>query len=172
MCVEVLLLCLLARGRNGRVESEESAVRHEKLLCFLQTSRLKLSSLARSAYHSLIPSIVGAPYFQTHLTMDNLVPILGHLLPDEGEIFAVDDEVARPPALQAEMANSATTTSTYDFVFKFLLLGDPDTGKEEILAMLEDTGDDETAESYRSLDVAYKSTSILLFGKRVKLHIW
>ena len=66
---------------------------------------------------------------------------------------------------------SASLNQSYDFVFKFLLVGDSDVGKEEILEKLDDDGE-ENSENYRSLDVAYKSTSILLYGKRVSLHIW
>lgn len=62
--------------------------------------------------------------------------------------------------------------SSYDFVFKFLLVGDSDVGKEEILQKFKAVpGDLESAE-YRSFDVNYKSTSFLLDGKSVKLRIW
>lgn len=68
---------------------------------------------------------------------------------------------------------SNTTLNPYDYVLKFLIVGDNDVGKEEFLQNLEDDHDDsESSQEYRSLDVAYKSTSILLYGKRIKLHIW
>lgn len=67
---------------------------------------------------------------------------------------------------------TASEEASYDFVFKFLLVGDSDVGKEEILQKFKTVpGDLESAE-YRSLDVNYKSTSLLLDGKTVKLRIW
>jgi len=78
---------------------------------------------------------------------------------------ALDDDTNEPPTTAPALAKSN------DFVLKFLLVGDSDVGKEEILNSLEDD-DEESLETYRSLDVAYKSTNILLYGKRVKLRIW
>lgn len=70
------------------------------------------------------------------------------------------------------MYQPTSEEASYDFVFKFLLVGDSDVGKEEILQKFKDVpGDLESAE-YRSLDVNYKSTSLLLDGKSVKLRIW
>lgn len=66
---------------------------------------------------------------------------------------------------------ASTSNKDYEYILKFLLVGDSDVGKEEILNNLTDDVDEST-ENYRSLDVAYKSTSILLYGKRVKLHAW
>lgn len=61
---------------------------------------------------------------------------------------------------------------SYDNVFKFLLVGDSDVGKDELLQTLEAAPGDSESTQYRSLDVDYKSTSILLNGKSVKLRIW
>ncbi|CAO1384554.1 unnamed protein product [Diamesa serratosioi] len=50
----------------------------------------------------------------------------------------------------------------YDYLLKVLLVGDSDVGKQEILSNLDD-GSSETT---------YKTTIILLDGKRVKLQLW
>ncbi|KAG5684772.1 hypothetical protein PVAND_013985 [Polypedilum vanderplanki] len=50
----------------------------------------------------------------------------------------------------------------YDYLLKVLLLGDPDVGKSEILHLLD----------HEDSEATYKSTIILLDGKRVKLQIW
>ncbi|KYM96763.1 PREDICTED: ras-related protein Rab-40C isoform X1 [Cyphomyrmex costatus] len=56
----------------------------------------------------------------------------------------------------------------YDYLLKFLLVGDSDVGKQEILSGLEDGA----AESPFCSGSAYKTTTILLDGKRVKLQLW
>ncbi|KAJ8678894.1 hypothetical protein QAD02_014681 [Eretmocerus hayati] len=56
----------------------------------------------------------------------------------------------------------------YDYLLKFLLVGDSDVGKHEILAGLEDGA----FESPFCSGSAYKTTTILLDGKRVKLQLW
>ncbi|XP_033210540.1 ras-related protein Rab-40B isoform X2 [Belonocnema kinseyi] len=56
----------------------------------------------------------------------------------------------------------------YDYLLKFLLVGDSDVGKQEILSGL----DDGAAESPFCSGSAYKTTTILLDGKRVKLQLW
>uniref|UniRef100_A0A1Q3EYS6 Putative ras-related protein rab-40c n=2 Tax=Culex tarsalis TaxID=7177 RepID=A0A1Q3EYS6_CULTA len=57
----------------------------------------------------------------------------------------------------------------YDYLLKVLLVGDSDVGKQEILSGL----DDGSAESpFCSGSAAYKTTTILLDGKRVKLQVW
>ncbi|KFM76416.1 Ras-related protein Rab-40C, partial [Stegodyphus mimosarum] len=72
---------------------------------------------------------------------------------------------------------SRTTTSvsrnhpkSYDYLLKFLLVGDSDVGKQEILSGLED-GSQESP-FCGSSGVAYKTTTILLDGKRIKLQLW
>lgn len=58
---------------------------------------------------------------------------------------------------------------TYDYLLKFLLVGDSDVGKEELLSGM----DDGASESpYASGGIDYKTTIILLDGKRVKLQLW
>lgn len=58
----------------------------------------------------------------------------------------------------------------YDYLLKFLLVGDSDVGKEELLSGMEDGA---TESPYPSTDgIDYKTTTILLDGKRVKLQLW
>lgn len=77
----------------------------------------------------------------------------------------------------------------YDYLLKFLLVGDSDVGKQEILSDLDD-GSSESPfcghsgkcmytkwyySGYMCLFAfftAYKTTTILLDGKRVKLQLW
>ncbi|XP_036232706.2 ras-related protein Rab-40C isoform X1 [Bactrocera neohumeralis] len=59
-------------------------------------------------------------------------------------------------------------TKDYDYLLKVLLVGDSDVGKHEILSCLEDA----SSESPFCSGNAYKTTTILLEGKRVKLQIW
>lgn len=56
----------------------------------------------------------------------------------------------------------------YDYLLKFLLVGDSDVGKQEILSGL----DDAVSESLFTGGVVCKTTMILLDGKRVKLQLW
>ena len=57
---------------------------------------------------------------------------------------------------------------SYDKLLKFLLVGDSDVGKLEMLEGLHNGADD----SPYCVDTAHKSTVILLDGKRVKLQLW
>lgn len=66
------------------------------------------------------------------------------------------EDTSRPPQKQ------------YDYLLKFLLVGDSDVGKQEILSEL----DDGSSESPFCSGNAYKTTTILLDGKRVKLQLW
>ncbi|XP_017065096.1 ras-related protein Rab-40C isoform X2 [Drosophila eugracilis] len=61
-----------------------------------------------------------------------------------------------------------TMTKDYDYLLKVLLVGDSDVGKHEILSNLEDPS---TESPFCSVN-AYKTTTILLEGKRVKLQLW
>ena len=58
----------------------------------------------------------------------------------------------------------------YDYLLKVLLVGDSDVGKQEILAGLEDGTTDSPFCS--TSGAAYKTTTILIDGKRVKLQLW
>uniref|UniRef100_UPI00358F0CB3 ras-related protein Rab-40C-like n=1 Tax=Myxine glutinosa TaxID=7769 RepID=UPI00358F0CB3 len=60
---------------------------------------------------------------------------------------------------------------TYDYLLKFLLCGDSDVGKGEILASLGD-GQSEASEYNSGVGVDCKTTTILLDGRRVKLQLW
>ncbi|XP_074647955.1 ras-related protein Rab-40B-like [Tubulanus polymorphus] len=59
----------------------------------------------------------------------------------------------------------------YDYLLKFLLVGDSDVGKEELLNGL-DTGAAELPYGFTTSGIDYKTTTILLDGKRVKLQLW
>ena len=57
----------------------------------------------------------------------------------------------------------------YDYSLKFLLVGDSDVGKEEMLAGLQDS----TRQSpYSTKGSDHKTTIIMIDGKRVKLQLW
>ncbi|XP_059142413.1 ras-related protein Rab-40B-like [Physella acuta] len=60
---------------------------------------------------------------------------------------------------------------SYDYLLKFLLVGDSDVGKEELLSGMDD-GASESPYGYASSGIDYKTTTILLDGKRVKLQLW
>ena len=59
----------------------------------------------------------------------------------------------------------------YDYLLKVLLVGDSDVGKQEILSGLED-GTLDSPFCSSSAGAAYKTTTILIDGKRVKLQLW
>lgn len=64
----------------------------------------------------------------------------------------------------------SSSLKSYDYLLKFLLVGDSDVGKDEILNNL----DDDTAadSSFYGSPFAYKATNILLDGKRIRLQLW
>jgi len=61
-------------------------------------------------------------------------------------------------------------SKSYDYLLKVLLVGDSDVGKQEILSGLDSGCVDSVYCS--STGAAYKTTTILIDGKRVKLQIW
>lgn len=63
----------------------------------------------------------------------------------------------------------SSSQKSYDYLLKFLLVGDSDVGKQEILSGLDD-GSHESP--FCGSSVAYKTTIILLDGKRIKLQLW
>ncbi|OXA51002.1 ras-related protein Rab-40C [Folsomia candida] len=64
-----------------------------------------------------------------------------------------------------------TRNKPYDYLLKFLLVGDSDVGKQEIVYNFQD-GANESPFCSGSSPAAYKTTTILLDGKRVKLQVW
>ncbi|KAM9559886.1 ras-related protein Rab-40B isoform 3-T3 [Salvelinus alpinus] len=68
------------------------------------------------------------------------------------------------------MNHRTSPAKAYDFLLKFLLVGDSDVGKGEILASLQD-GASESPYGY-NMGIDYKTTTILLDGRRVKLQLW
>lgn len=80
-------------------------------------------------------------------------------------------EEQHPSLLQSRRPKS------YDYTLKFLLVGDSDVGKEEILSGLNEEGDNaetlmDAVFASSSPAVNYKSTVILLDGKRIRLQLW
>lgn len=70
---------------------------------------------------------------------------------------------------------SGHLVKSYDYTLKFLLVGDSDVGKEEILYGMdqeEPTVATEEELIYSSPGVTYRSTVILLEGKRIRLLVW
>lgn len=57
----------------------------------------------------------------------------------------------------------------YDYSLKFLLVGDSDVGKDEILAGLEESS---PQSPYATRGMEQKTTMLLIDGKRVKLQLW
>ncbi|KAF4523039.1 hypothetical protein B566_EDAN012768 [Ephemera danica] len=71
-------------------------------------------------------------------------------------------------AVMAGETGGSSQEKQYDYLLKFLLVGDSDVGKQEILSGLEDG----STESPYWNGYAYKTTTILLDGKRVRLQVW
>ncbi|OXB58354.1 hypothetical protein ASZ78_007834, partial [Callipepla squamata] len=90
------------------------------------------------------------------------------------------------------MSQAGSPGRAYDFLLKFLLVGDSDVGKGEILASLQD-GAAESPYGYhmglvrvfipglvlgipflvgKESGIDYKTTTILLDGRRIKLQLW
>ena len=65
---------------------------------------------------------------------------------------------------------TSSGSKSYDYLLKVLLVGDSDVGKQEILSGLDSGCVDSVYCS--STGAAYKTTTILIDGKRVKLQIW
>uniref|UniRef100_A0A4X1U0W7 small monomeric GTPase n=2 Tax=Sus scrofa TaxID=9823 RepID=A0A4X1U0W7_PIG len=68
------------------------------------------------------------------------------------------------------MSAGASPVRAYDFLLKFLLVGDSDVGKGEILASLQDGAAESPYGHPAGID--YETTTILLDGRRVKLQLW
>ncbi|XP_040845841.1 ras-related protein Rab-40B isoform X1 [Ochotona curzoniae] len=68
------------------------------------------------------------------------------------------------------MSALGSPVRAYDFLLKFLLVGDSDVGKGEILASLQD-GAAESPYGH-SAGIGCRTTTILLDGRRVKLQLW
>nr|XP_051694752.1 ras-related protein Rab-40B isoform X2 [Oryctolagus cuniculus] len=68
------------------------------------------------------------------------------------------------------MSTLGSPVRAYDFLLKFLLVGDSDVGKGEILASLQDGAAESPYGHPAGIDC--KTTTILLDGRRVKLQLW
>lgn len=100
--------------------------------------------------------------------------------------------------MRGMMGTQSSPVKSYDYLLKFLLVGDSDVGKGEILDSLQD-GSAESPYAYSSGEllsissffillkwniklnpelsrvisgIDYKTTTILLDGRRVKLELW
>ena len=86
------------------------------------------------------------------------------------------DETSPIPASSKAESNESLpilphNQKPYDYLLKVLLVGDSDVGKQEILSGLEDASLDSPFCSSAG-GAAYKTTTILIDGKRVKLQLW
>ncbi|MGH0115464.1 UNVERIFIED_CONTAM: hypothetical protein FKN15_000099 [Acipenser sinensis] len=68
------------------------------------------------------------------------------------------------------MGTQGSPVKSYDYLLKFLLVGDSDVGKVEILGSLQDGSAESPYACSSGID--YKTTTILLDGRRVKLELW
>jgi len=115
------------------------------------------SPLLTSTPHSL-PPLSRTRLSSTPLPCVNVPDVMSPSLPP------VDSGPMSLPSL------SGSGSKSYDYLLKVLLVGDSDVGKQEILSGLEDGSVDSPYCS--STGAAYKTTTILIDGKRVKLQIW
>ncbi|XP_037570763.1 ras-related protein Rab-40B-like [Dermacentor silvarum] len=76
-----------------------------------------------------------------------------------------------PAAANGPVVGQGSAAKAYDYLLKFLLVGDSDVGKGEILGGLED-GALESPFSAPGGFASYRTTTVLLDGKRVRLHLW
>lgn len=93
-----------------------------------------------------------------------------------------DADASSPQRHNDSVDNSSKlpVTKSYDYTLKFLLVGDSDVGKEEILNGLNQEEDQQQQQQQTADDtsfcgspgVNYKSTIILLDGKRIRLQLW
>ena len=95
----------------------------------------------------------------------------GGASPRPGSAHPATPAVLQPPpnpSSSTSPSSSLTPSRNYDYILKFLLVGDSDVGKDEILSCLSE----EVSESPYDLLCNYKTTTILIDGKRVKLQLW
>ncbi|KAJ8897563.1 hypothetical protein PR048_002912 [Dryococelus australis] len=104
----------------------------------------------------------------SEFSLEMLILLFTRALPRDATLAST---VAPSHPLASVMAlepRPASQQKQYDYLLKFLLVGDSDVGKQEILSGLEDG----SSESPFCSGSAYKTTTILLDGKRVKLQLW
>lgn len=72
--------------------------------------------------------------------------------------------------------SSSVNRKSYDFKLKFIIVGDGDVGKQEILDGLESDDTPSPESDFTTISstpgVNYRSTTILLDGKRIKIQLW
>ena len=96
--------------------------------------------------------------------MDNSLNTYGSAINDTNP----SDNPYEPSAHHLAMMS----TKSYDYVLKFLLVGDSDVGKDEILNNLDEDHSSVEPSFGRNPGVGYKTTNILLDGRRVRLQVW
>ncbi|XP_071479092.1 ras-related protein Rab-40C-like [Diadema antillarum] len=67
---------------------------------------------------------------------------------------------------------SSPSARSYDYLLKFLLVGDSDVGKGEIMGRLDNSEPGSPYYGNLATGIDHKTTTILLDGKRVKLQLW
>ncbi|KAI1281894.1 Ras-related protein Rab-40C [Halotydeus destructor] len=110
-------------------------------------------------------------------TMNDRTLSANNLFRFSSSILNLDDEDgfhSRNDTFDGSRSDSVPVCKSYDYTLKFLLVGDSDVGKEEILNGLVEETDEETNDSSfcGSPGVNFKSTVILLDGKRIRLQLW
>lgn len=102
--------------------------------------------------------------------------LLANLDDDDLTAAASSTRAAGNESFDSNVASSFSVAKNYDYTLKFLLVGDSDVGKEEILNGLNEEENEEGAKESSfcggSPGVNYKSTVILLDGKRIRLQLW
>jgi len=95
-------------------------------------------------------------------------PLLTSYLGGSGDLS--QSQISSPDGPLSLPSLASSGPKSYDYLLKVLLVGDSDVGKQEILSGLEEGSVDSPYCS--STGAAYKTTIILIDGKRVKLQLW
>jgi len=135
---------------------DDSALFEESVCCGLELRGAGAGPLLSSTPHSLPPAFSQG----------------GRLSPGPAPpspLLPPAPDSPQPHSLPGLVA-AASGCKGYDYLLKVLLVGDSDVGKQEILSGLEDGSVDSPYCS--STGAAYKTTIILIDGKRVKLQLW
>ena len=135
---------------------DDSALFEESVYCGLELRGAGPGPLLSSTPHSLPPAFSQ----------------VGRLSPGPAPpspLLPPAPDSPQPHSLPGLVA-AASGCKGYDYLLKVLLVGDSDVGKQEILSGLEDGSVDSPYCS--STGAAYKTTTILIDGKRVKLQLW
>lgn len=115
--------------------------------------------------HTNSSSLSSDTVYSDHQKLENCLSgsVSNELPPIQGTSSNQKQVPILPPALPP-------TQKSYDYLLKFLLVGDSDVGKQEIISDMEDGTTDSPFCS--SSGAGFKTTIILIDGKRVKLQLW